>query len=239
MITDKALCCTARKDIISRLCSEIAQAKSKVVLVHGAGSFGHVKAKRYALDLGMEEKDKRNAIMEVQMDVRQLNHIIMQTLYEHGIWAVSIPPSATVLMEDCQIVSMDMNIINAYLAMDIVPVTFGDVVIDRKRGVAICSGDALMEYLAIHLNPVEKVPLPDRPSVTVDYKHLLTLERKGVKTFIPPGIDKEYSVSQLLGSIFVELPEAEKGMTLVNIERLVIEKSIVGSKILGSEIKIV
>ncbi len=51
------------------------------------------------------------------------------------------------------------------------------------------------------LKAVEKIPLPDDPEVTVSYKHLVKLELKGTEEYMPDGSDKEYNVSELLGTV--------------------------------------
>ena len=43
-----------------------------------------------------------------------------------------------------------------------------------------------------------KVPLPDHSHIVVDYQHLLTLERKNVREFIPEGLDEAVAVRPLL-----------------------------------------
>ena len=50
------------------------------------------------------------------------------------------------------------------------------------------------------LKATEKIPLPDRPDVTVSYKHLIKLEMKGIEMYMPDGSDYEYRVSDLLGT---------------------------------------
>lgn len=47
----------------------------------------------------------------------------------------------------------------------------------------------------------ERVPLPDRPEVTVGYPHLRMLEEKGQHEFIPEGADRAYSVAMLLDGV--------------------------------------
>ncbi len=51
------------------------------------------------------------------------------------------------------------------------------------------------------LQAQEKVPLPDHPHIVVDYQHLLTLERKNVREFIPEGLDETVAVRPLLEGI--------------------------------------
>ena len=54
------------------------------------------------------------------------------------------------------------------------------------------------------MKAIERVPLPDEPEITVGYEHLIILERKGIKTFIPDGSENEYNVKELLGTVYVE-----------------------------------
>jgi len=52
-----------------------------------------------------------------------------------------------------------------------------------------------------NLEPKKIVPLPDDPKVEVEYDHLLTLEKEGVREFIPQGAKQPYSVATLLNGI--------------------------------------
>lgn len=62
------------------------------------------------------------------------------------------------------------------------------------------------QFDAIHqsikgLDPKEKVPLPNRPKILVDYEHLLNLEEMGETSFIPEGLKERVTVKQLLDGI--------------------------------------
>jgi internalin A len=71
------------------------------------------------------------------------------------------------------------------------------------------------EFDAIHrtipgIKAVEKVPVPGQPEVVVDYKHLLTLEGKGIASFIPEGMQEEVDVGQLLSGVRTEKERGER-----------------------------
>ncbi|MBN1436402.1 MAG: GTP-binding protein [Sedimentisphaerales bacterium] len=73
---------------------------------------------------------------------------------------------------------------------------------DRRRTLSVIRNT----FGAIHntiprIRPVEKVPLPDDPSVVVDYLHLLKLEKRDVIHYLPEGTDHEYNVATLLDGI--------------------------------------
>ncbi|MGK7958886.1 MAG: COR domain-containing protein [Crocosphaera sp.] len=46
----------------------------------------------------------------------------------------------------------------------------------------------------------ERVPLPNKPNITVSYQHLLKLEEQHIKEFYPEGADHSYNVKELLDS---------------------------------------
>ena len=68
------------------------------------------------------------------------------------------------------------------------------------------------------IQAIEKVPMPDQPSVTVSYKHLVRLEQIGEKTYIPDGSDKLYNVKDLLGTI--QADERTEGEILSILDKL-------------------
>ncbi|HEX7315319.1 MAG TPA: COR domain-containing protein [Pyrinomonadaceae bacterium] len=56
----------------------------------------------------------------------------------------------------------------------------------------------------------EKVPLPERTSVVVDYRHLLTLEELGEASFIPEGMSERVNVKRLLDGVEPENSRREQ-----------------------------
>ena len=139
-----------------------------LVIVHGAGSFGHPPAKKYQIGQPFEMKDyleKRIGFAEVQNEVKKLNSIICESLIEHGIPVIAIPPSSFITSHNKRIYDFDLNLIKTYLREGFVPVLFGDVVIDYLREgfvpvlfgdvviddevkIAVISGDQVLQYIA-------------------------------------------------------------------------------------------
>ena len=58
-----------------------------------------------------------------------------------------------------------------------------------------------IHHTIVGIEAIEQVPLPGRPDVTVSYKHLLTLERNHVRSFIPDGLEKPVAVKPLLAGV--------------------------------------
>ena len=161
VITDKSQYRRFDKDAVSRLCREIAQSGKQAVVVHGAGSFGHILAKRYSLQDGYTSKEQIPAVAMVQHDVRELSSMVVKELIEAGMPAVSVPPGSCFVMDDGKLVIGDEEPIRSLLKMGIMPVLFGDVVMDRKKGFGICSGDQAMYALSRMLRPEKAVFVSD------------------------------------------------------------------------------
>lgn len=156
VITDKGHYRTFDRVTASRLAAEIASSGQKVILVHGAGSFGHMLAKENRLHLGVTESSQLIGAARVMADVRELNLKMSRCLSEKGLPVVPLPPASCAVMVDGNLDHLDLAVFRKYMEMGMVPLTFGDVVRDSKRGLSICSGDQLMTTLAREFRP-EKI----------------------------------------------------------------------------------
>jgi isopentenyl phosphate kinase len=148
VITDKNRVSTPRPDQIRRIAAEIKDGLgSKLVLVHGAGSFGHHQAREFGLKSGLNEKSIRG-IMPTHNAVRELNDMIVGGLYDNGVYAAPVHPLSSCVLKDGRIEHICMDVIDSMLAAGIIPVLHGDVVADTARGIDVLSGDQLVVYLA-------------------------------------------------------------------------------------------
>lgn len=153
MITDKGSLRTFREDACRRLASELRACEHHLAVVHGAGSFGHIMAKRHRLHEGFKDEGQLEHVASVQRDVRELNIRVIEALIDSGIRAVSVPPAATARFEGGAVAEFDPSMFDRMMGLQLTPVTFGDVVPDDSMRFSICSGDAMMFELARHLRP--------------------------------------------------------------------------------------
>src|SRR2546422_556370 len=121
--------------------------------VHGAGSYGHILARKHRLNEGGATRAKRGAAARVQADVKALDGLVVDALIAAGLAAVPIPPSAVLSLDDGRVSSIDLTPFLEFSSMSFTPVTFGDVVRGLRRGFSICSGDLLMLELARAFRP--------------------------------------------------------------------------------------
>ena len=148
VITDKTKRYSFRDKVTKSLVQEIkASDPQQFIIVHGGGSYGHPGAEQYKLNTERPlEYDKATAL--VQRDMRELNSMIVDIFIDNNFWAVSIPGGIVTRYENGELVDIDKELFHEYLDIGTTPITFGDVALDRKRGVTICSGDDLMERLS-------------------------------------------------------------------------------------------
>ena len=156
VITDKSKECFFRKEIVDNLSKQIKKANKEIILVHGAGSFGHIQAEKFKLNNGYFDKKQLHGFSVTHERVQRLNTLVLKSLQDNGISAVSISPHSIVKLDNHKLADMNYNIFEEYLKNQFTPVTFGDVVLDKKLRFSICSGDLLSIALANHFKP-EKV----------------------------------------------------------------------------------
>ena len=162
LITNKDKMMSVNNDAINNLAktTSILLAKNHhVTIVHGAGSFGHLKAKKWNLASGADFSilnQQIAAVSEVRNDMALLNSIICQSLAENGINTKSHPPSTWVNGTGpnfngdlTRFSNINANSIN---------VTFGDVVdCDEPKKFGILSGDDLMVRIAKEIEGISHV----------------------------------------------------------------------------------
>ena len=185
VLTDKARLRTPRPTAIRRLAGELASVRQPLVVVHGAGSYGHILASRHRLNAGGSSLAKRAAAARVQADVRELNHLVVAGLNKLGFASVPIPPASVLSLDDGRVSTIDLTPFLEFSSMGFTPVTFGDVVRDLRRGFSVCSGDLMMLELARAFRPERAVFAADVDGVfTADPKRRRTarlLETVGPK----------------------------------------------------------
>lgn len=160
VLTDKRRLRTPRRAAIARLTREVAVVRQDLIVVHGAGSFGHVLARRFRLN-GPPSRAKARGASVVQRDVRTLNALVVEGLLAGGLSPAGIPPSAVLSLDDGRVASFNVEPFADFFGEGFTPVTFGDVVRDRTRGVSVCSGDVLMLELAKVFHPERVVFVAD------------------------------------------------------------------------------
>ena len=152
MITDKKKPLTPNLNAIGRLADEISQANiSSLILVHGGGSFGHPVAEKYGIAEGYVDSSQVLGFAATHLAMTLLNSWVMEALISRNIPAVEVHPSSCLVTTDGRIRNMELRPLKKMIKMGIVPVLYGDAVLDSTKGFTILSGDQLVSWLAIKL----------------------------------------------------------------------------------------
>ncbi|MCQ1534585.1 isopentenyl phosphate kinase family protein [Methanosarcina sp. KYL-1] len=133
-----------READLLRIAREVSGYRGKMIVVHGAGSFGHTYAKKYGLD---RQFDPEGAIVTHE-SVKKLAATVVNSLNRFGVRAIAVHPMGCTVCKNGRIESMYLDNIKLMLEKGFVPVLHGDVVMDTELGACILSGDQIVPYLA-------------------------------------------------------------------------------------------
>lgn len=166
-LTSKAQFETLNADVLRRTAATIGKlARSPsgpaLLIIHGAGSFGHQHAKHYSVGFGSSaHPQSAHGCALTRSAVTRLNALVVQALIEAGVPAVGISPFPSWRTSAGALSSDAMDGVERALHAGLVPVMHGDVVLDDEQGWAILSGDELMVVSAARLGPARAVFLMD------------------------------------------------------------------------------
>ena len=143
------------KQNLSRIASEIAAVLDKnfnLVVVHGAGSYGHPIASQYNLANGLTGENTV-AMAKCQALVNELNSLVCLELSSKGIPAYPFQISSSSISSSKQLKDIDSTLLQKLLNKNVVPVLFGTPAYDDKQGFSIISGDQIISLLSSQLYP--------------------------------------------------------------------------------------
>jgi isopentenyl phosphate kinase len=149
LITDKTKQFEVRTDVLKRLAEEIKDSsKEELIVVHGGGSFGHPVASKYRLQDGFKNKEQIEGLVATRKAMGELSRSVINAFHQHKLPVVAIQPSANITCKNGRIEEIDTDLIKRFLELGTIPVLFGDVVLDKKLGFCILSGDQITTFLA-------------------------------------------------------------------------------------------
>ncbi|MGC8496733.1 MAG: isopentenyl phosphate kinase [Thermoplasmata archaeon] len=205
VITDKAKYRKFRTETVRKLIAELPG--SDLIIVHGAGSFGHIISKRYALHNGLNAQNTLEFV-RVQNDMIELNLNIMKLLFESDIPAISLPVHSFHVYNG----EFNFDIFERFLKLGFVPVTYGDIILNSEKKVAICSGDYLVEKLAEHFKPEHVIFVTDVDGIYTKNPKLYK-DAKFIKELsLEDSIDTEMVVDDVTGGILGKLETIKRIM---------------------------
>ncbi|MFX1359645.1 MAG: type 2 isopentenyl-diphosphate Delta-isomerase [Promethearchaeota archaeon] len=161
LLTDKNKPLSLREDVINSTIEQIIESNKKIVLIHGGGSFGHPIAKNYQLSEGLNTSIKNQVLglSKTHEAMNQLNTIIINKFLKKNCPVLSISPSTIFTKRSQQFVLNSTDPIEISLRLGVLPILYGDIVLEKDGSFSIISGDDIILELCKTLKyfEVEKV----------------------------------------------------------------------------------
>lgn len=214
IVTDKSVGAFEkfREDKIFELCEAISEKYGDLILVHGAGSFGHPHVQMFGL------KDPL-AISKIHSACLKLNYRICDELVKRGVPALPIHP----------LEGLDFAFIRKALSIGFLPVLHGDVKIEEK-GFRVISGDEIAVKLAKELKvqylgfatDVDGVYVDGRVVEIFDRSMIESVGSSNAKADVTGGMRKKLEMVFELDEtkVFIFKGTAENVRKFLNLQRV-------------------
>ena len=102
---------------LNRVASEIKESMNnsdkQLIIVHGAGSFGHPPAKKHKIGEEFDQSQypqKRLGFCEIQNEVKKLNMFICEAFINEGLPAIAVPASSFITATNKRITGGNLDL---------------------------------------------------------------------------------------------------------------------------------
>ena len=125
-----------------------------MIVVNGAGPFGHVNVTEYDIDRGLSSPRDYEGYVKTVCDCGYLNCIVAETMRKKGLLALPYPSSSVIMQSRKKIVYFSLDPVKRmWDANDgIIPVMNGTMVPDTELKGSVVGGDAVIGYLSGRLH---------------------------------------------------------------------------------------
>ena len=147
VITDKGLAFKANYRSMHRIAKELAGLTERLVILNGAGSFGHIPVKQWGLDEGFSRK-KTRPFAKTKLQLLRLQQMLVSVMAGHGLPAVPFTPSSFMIARSGRLCKAELAPIREFLDLGLVPLFGGDLVPDLDHGWAVVSADQMASWIA-------------------------------------------------------------------------------------------
>jgi isopentenyl phosphate kinase len=158
-LTDKKRIYTPRVKEIRRAAKQIDQLRQKfsLLVVHGAGSYGHIPVKKWRLGSGFKDRRQLKGLAATKSKLLEWEMVFAAIFLKNLVPLVPVIASDFIVARNGRISSADLGAIRNWLSIGCVPSVGGDIVTDLGTGFSVVSGDQLAAYLAVKLRAARLV----------------------------------------------------------------------------------
>ena len=235
-----------RPKVLHRLATELTEVRAvPLVVLHGAGSFGHPGAARFGLarppDRVHPPSERARGATVVASEVRRLHLAVLRELVRARLAPWSIPLAGIAMNRAGHLSGFEVAPFERALERGVLPVAFGDVVPDEAWGFSILSADTAAVELAHRLGAVRVVFATDVPGVLdtagPDRRAVVPEVTEGLVARLRPGPSARDVTGGIRGKIDAMLAIARAGADAALISGLTdgaVSRAIRGETVYGS-----
>lgn len=153
IVTDKGSeTLRVNQDRVRNLAFELREAKlERLVLVSGAGSYGHRIVAKTGIDTGINNPQDLLAWAETQRLQYVLSATVAKIFIDAGLPVIVHQASASARLQAGKLRDMDTQVCQGILQLGAIPLLYGVPAWDQQQGCAILSGDQLAPFIALKL----------------------------------------------------------------------------------------
>lgn len=156
------------RQLAKELNSYLKKEGERIILVNGAGSFGHPLAKKYDLsNLNKKQKNKLGVSL-THYSAQKLNYLLGEIFLKENCPVFHLSPASLIKQKNGRIVSFLTASVKSLLNQSLIPFLHGDVVMDESCQFSICSGDQIVAYLSNLYSPKRVFFLTDVDGIFTD-----------------------------------------------------------------------
>ncbi|MCK4845169.1 MAG: isopentenyl phosphate kinase family protein [Candidatus Heimdallarchaeota archaeon] len=195
VITNKSKYATLKDEVLKQICTEIGKWGKKCIIVHGAGSFGHIIAEKHDIISGYKNESQLKGLLQIREDMLKLNQSVIENLRIQGLQALSFQTSALAYLDsEKKDQKIFLQPIKKAFSLGLTPVLYGDICFEKNNSFTILSGDTLINLIS------QKLPI-NRVIFVTDVDGLWGEKPESNETFL---IEKA-TISELQDLKFVEI----------------------------------
>ena len=133
-----------------KIAGVLSEIQDRLILLNGAGSFGHIPVKQSRLDKGFSRTKIMN-LAATKLQLLRLQEILMSVLCSHKIPVVPFLPSSFMEARSGRLCKAELSPIQIFSKLGLIPLFGGDLVPDLAQGWSVVSADQMASYIAARM----------------------------------------------------------------------------------------